>query len=234
MKRVLMAMVALALPVAASAQEGQTSGGQSTDSSRLDTFEDNFELGERQRTEQQMSTPEARRVMAAYGQCAAELQPGEARRVLSMDFTQSRYRTALRMLSDDAQRQCARDSVGRGSQMRGANILFAGAMAEALIEAEPAPLNARLAGRGGSGVKSYSASDGVAMCLALSLPDQVGTLFASEPGSADEVAAGASLVEAMPACAQVLGIDAKVEATLPGLRAMIATAAYRLLAPQES
>jgi len=176
------------------------------------------------------NTPEARLAIEAYGKCAAEKAPEEANRLLTMDFTSSGYSTGLRLLSQDVARRCARGAVPIGSAMRSASVLFSGAMAEALLEAETTPLNVRLVRSVGAESPSYSPTDAVAQCLARSLPDQVAMLFATVPASEAEAAATAPLLQAVPACARAAGIEAQVELSVPAVRAMTATAAYRLIA----
>lgn len=175
------------------------------------------------------STPEARLAIEAYGKCAADRQRGEAERLLRMNFTSSNYRTGLRVLSYDIERRCARGTIERGSVMRSANLLFAGAMAEAILETEEAPLNARLARQVEVEVTPFSATDSIAQCLARSLPDQVSALFATAPGSEAETAAAAPLSQSVPACARAGRLSGNFELSVAALRAMIATASYRLI-----
>ena len=178
--------------------------------------------------QQAPNTPEARLAIERYGKCTAELVPGEARRLLTMDFTSDRYRTGLRLLATETERKCAYDAIGR-AKMRSSDLLFSGAIAEALLEGAGTPLNARLARGVNAEVKSYSPTDAVAQCLARSLPDQVAVLFATAPASEAEAAAATPMIQAVPACARSAGIAAKVELSVPALRAMVATAAYRLV-----
>ena len=58
--------------------------------------------------------------------------------------------------------------------MRSANVLFSGAIAEALLEADATPLNARLAGNAATDSRTFSPSDAIALCLARSLPARSG------------------------------------------------------------
>jgi hypothetical protein len=175
------------------------------------------------------NSPEARQAIESYGRCVAKLEPDEANRLLTMDFNSPRYRTGLRLLANEAVKKCAREVGSNRWVMRSAGLLFSGAMAEALLEVDTTPLNARLVRTTGATMKSYSATDAVAQCLARSLPDQVVTLFATAPGSDPEAAAAAPFSQAVPACARAAGIAAKVELTVPALRAMVATAAYRTI-----
>ena len=180
------------------------------------------------------STPEARLAIETYGKCVAKREPRETRRVLLMDFTSDRYDNAIHRLSDEARRDCARASLEHGMAMRSAHLLFAGALAEALLEADTAPLNVRLARQAGIGAASYSATDKVAQCLVRSLPDQAAALFVTTPGTEAESAAAAPLSQAVPACAHAAGIASQIELTVPAVRAMLATAAYRLVASAEN
>jgi hypothetical protein len=175
------------------------------------------------------NTPAARQAIETFGACMAERKPGEAHRLLTMDFTKSNYQTGLRLLSEEANRTCVRETLMSARVMRSSDLLFAGSLAEALLEKESTPLNARLARSAGATVRSYSATDAVAQCLARSLPDQVAGMFATVPGSDAEGAAAAPLLEAVPVCARAAGIGATIELTVPAVRAMVATAAYRLV-----
>ena len=175
------------------------------------------------------NTPEARRAIESYGQCVARREPGEANRLLTMDFRTSRYRTGLRLLAEEVERECARDAIGR-RVMRSAGLLFSGAVAEALLETDATPLNARIVRNAAAKVKSYSPTDAAALCIARSMPDHVATLFATAPGSEAEAAAAAPIAQIVPTCARAVGISAKLEISVPALRAMIATASYRLIA----
>lgn len=176
---------------------------------------------------------DARLAIEAYGACVVKLSPKESARVLSMDYKKSTYRTALKMLVMNAERPCAWDSFGKGS-MRGDDLSMAAAIAEALIEADPKAVNVRLAGIGAAQRTPLSKTDAVAHCLARSLPDQVGQLFATAPASAAETAAATPLLQAVPSCARAAGTSNQYDLTIPAVRAIIATASFRILAAQES
>lgn len=170
----------------------------------------------------------ARQALDAYGRCVAEREPGESARVMALDFRTPQYRTGLKLLSDEA-RQCARGVVRSGDAMRSSNLLFAGAVAENLLEQGTDALNVRLVRAAATPLAPFGASDAVAQCLARSVPDQVGTLFAAMPGSAEEAAAIGALDPALVPCVKAAGVQGRFEASAPGLRAMIATAAFRLV-----
>lgn len=176
----------------------------------------------------------ARAALGAFGRCVAAEEPEESARVMGLDFTSSRYQTALRMLTSEARRDCAGDTIGRGNAMRSANLLMAGAIAEGLLAGHVEPLNVRLARAAQSQVPTYSSTDAIAQCLARSLPDQTARLFASDPATPQEAAAAGELQAATPACARVTGTNIRMEASVPALRAMLATATFRLLNTGES
>lgn len=176
----------------------------------------------------------ARAALGAFGRCVAAEEPEESARVMGLDFTTARYRTALRLLADEARRDCADDAVGSGNALRSANLLMAGVIAEGLLGRHAEPLNVRLARAAQAGVPTYSPTDAIAQCLARSLPDQTARLFASGPASAQEAATAGELQAATPACARVTGTDIRMEASVPALRAMLATATFRLLNTGES
>ncbi|WP_428629452.1 hypothetical protein [Sphingopyxis sp.] len=179
------------------------------------------------------NTPEGRLAIEAYGACVVKLSPKESARVLSMDYKKSTYRTALKMLVKDAERPCARASFGTG-RMRGDDLSMAAAIAEALIEADPTAVNARLAGIGAAQRTPLGKTDAVAHCLARSLPDQVSQLFATAPASEAEAAAAAPLLQAVPTCARATAAPEQYDLSIPAVRAILATASFRILAAQES
>ncbi|WP_432770641.1 MAG: hypothetical protein HEQ22_07880 [Sphingopyxis sp.] len=173
--------------------------------------------------------PEARQTMARYAACIADGSPDKVADVLTRDFRTTEYRNGLRNLSR-ANEGCARRT-GLRDTLRMNNLPFAAALAEVMIERDTAPLNARLAkAASGKEAPTFAPSDKVAMCVARSTPDDVAALFASEPGSDGEEQAAAKLLPVADMCGQ----GVKVEASVTGLRSILATASFRLLAAQES
>lgn len=176
----------------------------------------------------QSSSPEARRAIQDFGRCAAQRLPGEAQRVLSMDFTKPSYRVGLRLLADETERPCAYKSFGVG-KMKSSGLLFAGALAEALLARDPAPLNARLVKASAAAAPpAHSPSDAIAMCVVRSAPDETARLFASEVASDAEARAVKALDLAVKLCSR--GGPA-LQVNTEGLRAMLATAAFRNVQP---
>ena len=168
------------------------------------------------------SDARARIAIQSYGSCAASRSGSAATDVLRRDFTTRQYQQALQVLSRNNQ-----DCFRRRGRMRSSNLLFAGAMAEHLIEQSPEPLNARLA-RAASrpAAQAFSASDRMAGCIVRSVPDDVARLFATEVASESEMAAAQALA---PAAAQCNAGGQPIQISPAGLRAMLATAAFRTL-----
>lgn len=165
----------------------------------------------------------ARPVMARYGSCVADRSRDKAAEALRMDFTTNSYRSRMQALSKNNH-----DCFGRRGSMRGSTLLFAGFIAERLLSDDATPLNVRLARAAARPAPaSYAPSDTMAICLVRSLPDQVAALFATRVESPEETAAVAQIAPLAPRCAP----DGKtIEITPDGLRAVLATAAYRSLA----
>ena len=163
---------------------------------------------------------EARGKMLEFGRCAAERSPDMAARTLSMNFTSTAYRNGISQLSRNNE-GCLRGA----RRMRGAGLLFAGALAEGLLDRGEAPLNVRLARAAtGAATPAYSPSDRVAICVVRSVPDQVASLLDTAPASDGEEAAMQQLLPAFEMCAQS---GPRISSNEAGLRAMLATAAFR-------
>ena len=111
--------------------------------------------------------------------------------------------------------------------MRSSELILAGAIAERLIEREGGPVNVRLARAAlRPATPTFSLSDRAANCVVRSVPDDVARLFDSEVAGDSEAAAADALRPVLAAC---LGTGQPVEATAAGLRAILATAAFREL-----
>jgi len=170
-----------------------------------------------------VSTTEARVAMQRFGACVAQRSERLAADTIGSDFTTQTYRSRLQRLVN-ANSDCFREG---GRLMLSSNLLFAGAIAEAMIERDPQPINVRLARAAMQpATRPFSASDQVAICIVRSLPDEVGRLMAAEVGSSEEEAAATALAPALTACSPQ---GRRVESNSAGLRAIIATAAYRTL-----
>jgi len=167
--------------------------------------------------------PVARTTVHQFGACVAERSRQLAADILNRDFTTRSYDRGLHRLAA-TNHDCLR---GRGT-MRSADLLFAGAIAERLIAEAPEPLNVRLA-RAASrpAPPTYSQGDRIAVCVVRSVPDDTARLFAAEVASDAEFNAVRALELPIRACSAG---GPRVEATAAGLRAILATAAFRTLA----
>lgn len=173
--------------------------------------------------------PAARMVMASFATCVAQVSPDKVSDVLTRDFRTTEYRNGLKNLVR-ANEGCA-SRVGLKGRLAGSNLAMAAALAEVMIERDASPLNARLAkAASGKEAATFAPSDKVAMCVARTTPDEVATLFGTEAGSDGETRAVAALQPAVTAC----GPDVALETSPFGLRSILATASFRLLAAQES
>src|SRR5690349_12774614 len=88
-----------------------------------------------------VSSTEARVAMQRFGSCVAERSRQLAADTLDSDFNTQAYRSRLQRLVRGNE-DCFREG---GRRMRSSNLLFSGAIAEALIERDGQPLNVRLA-----------------------------------------------------------------------------------------
>ena len=173
-------------------------------------------------------TAEARQAMTRFGACVAEESTEKVASTLVRDFRTREFRNALSNLAR-ANEGCARRAGLRGT-LRMEGLPFAAALAEAMLFRDPSPLNARLAKAAiGPARPSYSPSDAIAMCVAKSTPDDVAALFATDPGSDAEEAAIVKVEQVAKLC----GKDTKLELSATGLRSIVATASYRLVAGQD-
>jgi hypothetical protein len=180
---------------------------------------------------QLLDAPLSRKAMASFAACVAERDGEKARKLLVRDFRPASYRDALERLvrtNYDCMESTGHRSLGSS------RLPFSAALAEELLERDATPLNARLArAAAGKSPETYTPSDAAALCLAKSVPDDVARLLATEPESEGETAAANALSPVLAACARAVG-SPPIESTPFGLRSIVASAAFRLLAAQEA
>lgn len=165
-------------------------------------------------------TPEIRAAVHRSAACVADRSPELATDVLNRDFQTRSYRAGLDVLA-----RHNGDCFRRGSRMRPTSLVFAGAIAEKLLETSSQPVNVRLARAAqGPAAPFYSEADRTAMCVVRSVPDEVGRLFAADIDSDAETDAYRALDVPVRVCAP-RGVQ--LNATPAGLRAILATAALR-------
>ena len=167
--------------------------------------------------------PRAVEVMQKYGTCVAWSAPGRAREALRMDFGDPASREALVRLTN-SEKYC----LDRGS-LRFSPVLFAGAMAEALIEKEikrselprrlaPDPLRETIAAR--------SSAEAMALCTVLKAPDATAKLLATKPMTSEETQAMQPLGDVLMEC---LRKGMQLQMNKPALRSLLALAAWRIV-----
>jgi len=209
----------LVSPLAAQEEPG-ASEHPAQDDTKLDKM---LERAERDRAAAKPNDHDARIALQKWAGCIARRSKDEAARILTMDFTTPTYTRAQKMLAQDSG-TCIRDN----SSLRGDGLLFAGEMAEALLEGEGTPVGTALARAAGTpATAGFSFTDKVAICVVRSVPSEVAALFATERDSAEESAAINGLATPMGMCASAAHARKPLSVSPAGLRAMLATAAFR-------
>lgn len=172
------------------------------------------------------STPEARMTLYKAASCLAKASSGEVASLLRMDFRSLTYRTKMDRLFDNNS-QCI-----KARWIRSSRLLVAGDLAENLLADSSEKVNVRLAKLPPDvTLTPRTPTDAIAFCVARSDPNGVGKLFSSTVASKEEATAATALGIALNRCNQT----GKAMSISPaGLRAMVATATYRLLEGQES
>ena len=174
--------------------------------------------------------PVARPVLARYAACVAGKSPERAADLLTRDFRATAYESGMRNLSRNNE-GCAHDAGLKYGKMRLDTLPFAGGLAEAMIARRGQPVNALLVRAAAlPPAATYSFTDRVAMCVVRSAPDQVAALFATPVASDEESAAIAAVAPAAELCARAAQARKPLAISPAGLRAMLATAAYRSIA----
>ena len=186
---------------------------------------------------QRKSAPEMdvalqRASVEAWTACIAREFPREAGDVLARDFNSTEYKIAIKQLAQTRVSKSCFDAMPRDyRKIRLGGLPFAGGLAEHMLEADREPLLKRLSMAAlGDAPPSLSRTDGIATCMARGAPDVVAALFASQIESEEERAVLAKLQPVADICA---GQGPRLEASALGMRSMLATAAYRLLAAKK-
>lgn len=171
--------------------------------------------------ESPQNDPLAVQAMRNFALCAARRTPGGAERLLAMDFRQDAYREALRRYAQ-GHRNCA-----AGGRIGFAGVLFAGGLAEALLRQRGrVDLTSFTSVNPARPVEARSAFERAALCTVRAAPQETQGLLAAEPTSEAEAAAVRALTPAVTRCVPQ---GQEVRMNTPGLRALLALAAYRLV-----
>ena len=171
------------------------------------------------------ATAEDRQVLLRFSRCVAGRQRAQASALVLANYSPDDYQAALRRLSS-SQSGCIPGGRGR---LQFGGILFAGDLSEILL-AEAAPrgsLAARVALRPGHALfPARDQSEVMSVCVVRAAPAETEALLATEHGSPAEGVAVNALAPHIGPC---LAEGAAIRLNRPGLRAMLALAAYRLV-----
>jgi hypothetical protein len=160
--------------------------------------------------------------MQNFGTCVVQQTPEGARQVLAMDYRSKPYADKLRAIAKGHGR-CA-----PGSELKFNGVLFAGAMAEALLKSDlkPAALTHRLAyDPTRPAIPARSPTEAMALCTVLQAPDASARLFAADPASPEEAEAVEALGPTLTGC---LAKGTTLSLNRPALRSVLALAAWRI------
>jgi len=169
------------------------------------------------------STDLALMAMHNFGSCVVDRTPRGPEALLALEPGTPAYTAKLQALAK-GHNYCA-----VASDIRFNGQLFVGALAERLLANSPPAggLTAALAYDASKPeIKARTPVEYTGLCLARHSPGDVDALLKTDPASPEENAALGKLVAALPECVQA-GQEMRVNG--PGLRAMIALAAYRIV-----
>ena len=158
------------------------------------------------------------------GTCIVDQTPWAAREVLALDYRSPEYAEKMKTLGAQSGRCMAQPGV-----MRSGGVLFAGALAEALLkfEVKPRELPARIAfDPARPPITARSLGEEMTLCTAFRAPEQTAALLRTRPATEQETRAEEALA---PVMAQCLRKDLKAEMNRPAIRSMLALAAYRIV-----
>lgn len=160
-----------------------------------------------------------------FGACIVREAPGgAAEQLLALDYRSDEYQEKLRAIAKGHER-----CIVGGWQLGSSQVLIAGAMAEALLKTEvkPGELPQRLAfDPTRQVIEARSPTETMALCTALQAPQATASLLQTEPATKEESAAVGTIAPVLTEC---LKKDMKLELNKPGLRALLALAAWRIV-----
>lgn len=162
--------------------------------------------------------------MHKYGACVVAASPRRAEQILAMDYRSKAYREQMRDFAQYHDR-----CIAPNWRMHFSQMLFAGAVAEALLasQAKTAELPQILAyDPSRAKMDARSESEAMALCTAMQAPDATAELLGTEPATEPEIAAVAKVEAVLPNC---LKKDSKLSLNPPALRALLALAAWRIV-----
>lgn len=164
------------------------------------------------------------RALRQFARCIVQHETRRARELIVGDYRSDAYQLALRRLAT-ANNGCLPPE----SRLASASVLLAGNLAEALLPlsaprgtlAQRTALNAAVAP-----FRAYDEGEVTGVCMVRAAPAETEALLATAQGSADEAAALRAITPHLGPC---LAAGATMRFNRPGLRALLALAAYRLV-----
>jgi hypothetical protein len=178
------------------------------------------------RTQSPPPEPRAEDLLALrqFARCAVLNDRRRAAALLVDDYTSETYGIALRRLVT-GNNSC----LPPGSRLQFGGVLFAGNLAELLLRrtAPRGTLAERVAYNAAAApIRARSEGDVMSMCVVRAAPVEIDALLDAAPGSAEETAAVRAITPQIGPCL-VSGVAMRFNR--PGLRAVLALAAYRLV-----
>jgi len=163
-----------------------------------------------------------------FAACLADTTPKGAQQVLAMDYREAAYKKTLRRFArghDDG--RCMNASV-----LRSNDVLIAGGVAERLLVETVKPDRFRplvAYDTTKAPIAARSPMEATAICVVRAEPAKTYAIFQTEPTSAGE---GHAMQAIAPVLMNCVKAGQKVTLNKPGLRALLALAAYRLTQPE--
>jgi hypothetical protein len=170
------------------------------------------------------ATVEDRRALLSFARCVVVNQSARARALVVDDYRSEAYRTTLRQLAI-GQNAC----LPPASRLRFAGVLFAGNLAETLLRG--AVTRGTLANRvafnaAAAPFQARGEGEVMGLCVVRAAPAETEALLATAHGSEQEAAAARAITPHISPC---LAAGSTLRFNRPGLRALLALAAYRLV-----
>lgn len=175
-----------------------------------------------------------RRAVEAWTACIADEFDDRVRDVLTLDFRTREYERKLEDLAEERVSERCFDAMPRNyRRIELGGLPFAGGLAEQKIKNwsdEPLLMVLSKAAIGNQ-APVFSYTDRVANCAVRGAPNFVASLFETEVDSPEEANALTQLQPVYEVCTRG---GSEIEASPLAMRAMLATASFRILAAQES
>lgn len=160
------------------------------------------------------------------GWCIVGETPWSVREVLAMDYRTPEYTRKLKELGSGVGGRC----IHRASKLSSSGVLFAGSLAEAMLKAnvKRKDLPKRIAyDPARQPIEARNPGEEMALCAALQAPDATAALLQTQPATREEAQA---VQQIAPILGQCLKQGTQVEMNKPAIRAMLALAAWRIVA----